>query len=180
MSRFGRGVCLVFILLLSSWSGLTANAQEPDLSRTPPATSAELAPPDDVKENQTTSSGGSLVGAPLPISSPAIGSGIIPVVAYLFPLQKNDKKSPTSLIGAAGLFTDNGSRALAFAGELYFGQNTYKATAAYLRGNLNYDVYGPSHLRAWHQASSETNGTGVLRGVSAAGVVGRFRWAAVP
>jgi hypothetical protein len=86
--------------------------------------------------------GGSFVIAPLPISSPALGSGIVPVLAYVFPLDRSDKISPPSLIGAAGLVTDNGTRGFVAAGELYFKQNTYRTTAAFARGNLNYSLYG--------------------------------------
>jgi hypothetical protein len=85
---------------------------------------------------------GALVIAPLPISSPALGSGVVPVLAYIFALGGPDDRSPASVVGAAGLATDNGSHALAVGGELYFKQNTYRATAAYVRGNLNYDLYG--------------------------------------
>src|SRR5260370_27768825 len=53
---------------------------------------------------------GALVVAPLPIVSPAIGSGIIPVAGYIFPFQEKDKVSPPSVVGAAGLITNNGSR----------------------------------------------------------------------
>jgi hypothetical protein len=85
---------------------------------------------------------GALVIAPLPISSPALGSGIVPVFAYIFSLGGTNDSSPASVLGAAGLATNNGSRAMAFAGELYFKQNTYRTTAAYVRGNLNYNLYG--------------------------------------
>jgi hypothetical protein len=34
---------------------------------------------------------GALVVAPLPIVSPAFGSGIIPVAGYIFPFQEKDK-----------------------------------------------------------------------------------------
>jgi hypothetical protein len=85
---------------------------------------------------------GALVIAPLPISSPALGSGIVPVFAYIFSLGGTNVSSPASVLGAAGLATDNGSRAMTFAGELYFKQNTYRTTAAYVRGNLNYNLYG--------------------------------------
>ncbi len=37
-----------------------------------------------------------LVVAPLPLSSPAIGSGIIPVLGYIFPFSSKDKISPPS------------------------------------------------------------------------------------
>jgi len=86
--------------------------------------------------------GGSFIIAPLPISSPALGSGIVPVLAYIFPLDRSDKTSPPSVIGAAGLVTDNGTRGFVAAGELYFKENTYRATAVFARGNLNYNLYG--------------------------------------
>lgn len=85
---------------------------------------------------------GSFVAAPLPISSPALGSGIVPVLAYIFPISTTDQNSPPSVVGALGLVTDNGSRAIALGGEVYFKQNTYHATAIYARGNLNYNLYG--------------------------------------
>jgi hypothetical protein len=84
---------------------------------------------------------GAPVIAPLPISSPALGSGIVPVFAYIFPLGGTDDHSPPSVLGAAGLATDNGSRALALGGQLYFKKNTYHTTVGYVRGNLNYDLY---------------------------------------
>lgn len=86
--------------------------------------------------------GGAFVIAPLPISSPALGSGIVPVLAYIFPLSRGDKTSPPSVVGAAGLVTDNGTRAFVLAGELYFKENTYRTTAVFARGNLNYNLYG--------------------------------------
>jgi outer membrane protein assembly factor BamA len=86
--------------------------------------------------------GGSFVIAPLPISSPALGSGIVPILAYIFPLDTDDKTSPPSVVGAAGLVTDNGTRAFALAGEFYFKENSYRTTAAFAHGNLNYSLYG--------------------------------------
>jgi len=83
-----------------------------------------------------------LIVAPLPISSPALGAGIVPVLAYIFPLRSNDKTSPPSVVGAAGLITDNGSRAFLVGGQLYFRENTYRATTLFVRGNLNYNLYG--------------------------------------
>jgi hypothetical protein len=65
-----------------------------------------------------------------------------PVVAYIFPLNRTDKISPPSVLGAVGLITDNGIRSFVLGGELYFKENTYKMTAGYARGNLNYNLYG--------------------------------------
>jgi len=85
---------------------------------------------------------GSFVVAPLPISSPALGSGAVPVVAYIFQLPTKDQTALPSVVAAAGLLTDNGSRAFAAGGELYFKENRYRATTAFVRGNLNYNLYG--------------------------------------
>jgi outer membrane protein assembly factor BamA len=110
-----------------------ADKKEP-VENKPPETSA---PPEKKSEGR-----GAFVIAPLPISSPALGAGIVPVFAYIFPLGGADDHSPASVIGAAGLVTNNGSRALALGGQLYFKHNTYHTTVTYVRGNLNYDVYG--------------------------------------
>jgi hypothetical protein len=62
----------------------------------------------------------SFIVAPLPISSPAVGTGIVPVLAYIFHINSRDKTSPPSVIGGAGLVTNNGSRAFVLAGDLFF------------------------------------------------------------
>jgi hypothetical protein len=84
---------------------------------------------------------GALVVAPLPIVSPAIGSGIIPVVGYIFPFQEKDKVSPPSVVGAAGLI-NNGSRGFALGADLYMKENRYDLKAAYFHGNVDYNLYG--------------------------------------
>jgi surface antigen Omp85-like protein len=85
---------------------------------------------------------GDFVIVPIPISSPALGSGIIPVLGYIFPLSKNDTISPASVIGAAGLITDNGSSAFAVGGQLFIKHDTYRITGTFAQGNLNYNLYG--------------------------------------
>jgi Omp85 superfamily domain len=92
------------------------------------------------KKNKSTLAG--LVVAPLPISSPALGSGIVPVLGYIFPFSKKDKVSPPSVVGAAGLITNNGSRGFGFGGQLFLKHNTYEITSGFVRGNVNYDFYG--------------------------------------
>ena len=85
---------------------------------------------------------GSFVVAPLPISSPALGTGIVPVVAYIFSISEKDKISPPSVFAAAGLVTDNGSRGFVAGGQIYFKEDTYRITSTFLHGNLNYNLYG--------------------------------------
>lgn len=85
---------------------------------------------------------GSLIVSPIPISSPAIGSGVVLVGGYIFPLRKSDTISQPSTIGAAALITDNGTRAWGLGGEFYLNQDTYHITTIYFRGNINYDFFG--------------------------------------
>ena len=94
------------------------------------------------KKKEKKEKRGSIVVAPLPISSPAIGSGIVPIFGYIFPFSKKDKVSPPSVIGGAGLITNNGSRALAIGGQLFLKEDTYQITAGFVKGNLNYNIYG--------------------------------------
>jgi uncharacterized membrane protein len=54
---------------------------------------------------------GSVVAVPIPISSPAIGSGLVLAGGYIFSLRKSDTVSQPSTIGGAVLITDNGTRA---------------------------------------------------------------------
>lgn len=89
---------------------------------------------------------GSIVAAPLPIVSPAIGAGIVPVLGYIFPFSVKDKISPPSVIGGAGLITDNGSRAFLVGAQLYMKENRYEVEAAFANGNLNYNLYGGDFL----------------------------------
>jgi hypothetical protein len=85
---------------------------------------------------------GSIIAVPIPISSPAIGSGVVLAGGYIFPLRKSDEVSQPSTIGGAVLITDNGSRAWGLGGDFYFKKDTYHITTLYFRGNINYDFYG--------------------------------------
>ena len=64
------------------------------------------------------------------------------MIAYIFSLPNKEGTSVPSVISAAGLLTNNGSRAFAAGSELYFNENRYRATTAFVRGNLNYNLYG--------------------------------------
>jgi hypothetical protein len=82
------------------------------------------------------------VAAPIPISSPAIGTGLEWAVGYLFRLNKEDKVTSKSVVGIGGLFTNNGSRAVAGAGRLYFKDDKYRLTVAGGGAKINADIYG--------------------------------------
>ncbi len=148
-----RWTLLLLLLfgLVCDRAAVLVEAQETNVTQRPNSSSqttggspAASEPP--VQQDKSQKNGhrdrGAFVVAPLPLSSPALGSGIVPVLAYIFPISTSDKTSPASLVGAVGLVTDNGSRAIALGGEVYFKQNSYHTTAIYARGNLNYDLYG--------------------------------------
>lgn len=85
---------------------------------------------------------GAIIAVPLPTSSPAIGTGVIPVAGYIFNLRKKDTVSPPSVIGMGGLVTNGGSRGALAGGEFYLKQDTYRATGGFAKGNLDYNFYG--------------------------------------
>jgi hypothetical protein len=78
----------------------------------------------------------------LPLVSPAIGTGVVPVLGYIFPFQEKEKISPPSAIGVAGLITDNGTRGFGVGADLFLKQDHYELRSFYTHGNLNYDLYG--------------------------------------
>ena len=89
---------------------------------------------------------GQIVIAPIPVTSPAVGSGLILVAGYVFKLNQNDKLSPPSTLGLAGAFTNNGSRGAGLGGRLYFGENKYQTTFVVAKGRVNYDFFGIGRL----------------------------------
>lgn len=91
---------------------------------------------------QSEEKGGEWVIAPIPINSPAIGAGLEFAVARLFVLNRQDRVSPPSALGVGGVFTNNGSRALAIGGRLYLKEDTYRVTAGFGGANINIDIYG--------------------------------------
>jgi hypothetical protein len=119
----------------ASQENLPKTAGQDPQSTEPPQPKAEL------KKKKHSKLDG-LVVAPLPISSPAIGSGIVPILGYIFPFSSKDKISPPSVVGAAGLFTNNGSRGFGVGGQFFLKENTYEITAGFVRGNVNYNIYG--------------------------------------
>jgi hypothetical protein len=118
--------------------GETSDSNDAAANNSSPSTAAEP----QAAEEERESRGGSFVGAPVPTSSPAIGSGVTLMAGYIFPLSKRDKLSPPSVIGGAVLITDNGTRGLALGTELYFHEDRYHVLTGFVHGDLNYDFYG--------------------------------------
>lgn len=89
---------------------------------------------------------GSILIAPIPISSPAFGSGLILIAGYVFKFDKEDDVSPPSWAGVAGVYTNNGTRGLALGSKLYLKENKYQTTFAAMTGRANLDFYGVGRL----------------------------------
>jgi hypothetical protein len=85
---------------------------------------------------------GSILIAPIPISSPAFGSGLILIAGYVFKFDKEDAVSPPSWAGVAGVYTSNGTRGLALGSKFYLKENKYQTTFAAMTGRANLDFYG--------------------------------------
>jgi hypothetical protein len=98
--------------------------------------------PDNSGKSRTKPRRGALVGLPVPISSPAVGSGVTLMGGYIFPLRKSDTVSPPSIIGGGWAGTDNGTRAWAAGAELYFNSGRYHVRTGFAHGDLNYWFYG--------------------------------------
>jgi len=85
---------------------------------------------------------GSFIIAPIPISSPAVGSGLVLALGYVFKLNQEDNLSPPSTVGLVGAFTNSGTRGGGIGGRLYFSQNKYQTTFVLAKGRVNFDFYG--------------------------------------
>jgi len=85
---------------------------------------------------------GEIVVAPFPISNPALGSGLVLVGGYLFPISKKNDESPDSMLGGGSFYTSNGSWLWGAGTKLYLKQDRLRVTAFYGQGQLHYDLYG--------------------------------------
>ncbi len=111
-------------------------------STSPTRPNSPAQPESQPKKKKKLGGRGAFVVAPLPISSPAIGSGIVPVLGYIFPFSAKDKISPPSTVGVAGLITNNGSRGFVIGAQLFLKENTYEITSGFAHGNVDYNIYG--------------------------------------
>jgi Omp85 superfamily domain len=66
----------------------------------------------------------------------------VPVAGYIFPFEENSTRREPSVIGAAGLITDNGTRGWGVGSDVYLKEARYEIEAVYARGNIDYNLYG--------------------------------------
>jgi hypothetical protein len=97
---------------------------------------------DNDKEKKKSDHSGAFVAAPLPIVSPALGAGIVPVLGYITPIPAKDRELTPSVIGAGGLITNDGTRGFGLGADLYLDKDRYEVESVYAHGNLDYNLYG--------------------------------------
>jgi hypothetical protein len=105
---------------------------------------------------------GSFVIAPIPISSPTFGSGLILALGYVFKLKMDDKLSPPSTIGVVGAFTNSGSGGLGLGGRLYFSENKYQTTFMVANGHAVFDFFGIGRIPGRDPVKVPINGGGKI------------------
>ena len=133
---------VLFLLITSLVFSTFSPAQGTETPQSTEANPTSQKRPDKENKKEKKEHRGSIVFAPIPTSSPAIGTGITLMGGYIFPLRKSDTVSPPSVIGGGAAFTDNGTRAWAAGTELYFKQDRYHVLAGVAKADVNYDFYG--------------------------------------
>lgn len=81
---------------------------------------------------------GSLVVAPIPFSNPTIGSGLVLGAGYLFSI---DPGSKPSVLGVAGLRSDNGTNGYGASFNLYFNDNRWLFESLFAAADARYDLF---------------------------------------
>ena len=127
---------------VNSPQALEESEGEHEALSSPEEESPAMGPSIQKSEGQVGEKRGEMVIAPIPLSNPAIGSGLILGLGYIFPLDKQDERSPPSMIAGAAMFASSGSWALGAATKLYFKEDRYRLTAVYGRGEIDYSFYG--------------------------------------
>lgn len=97
--------------------------------------------PDIARKSEFGLRHGSVVLAPIPFSSPTIGSGLMLGVGYLF---TTDPGSKPSVLGIGGLRSDNGSRGAGILINLAFDNNRWLFESIFARADVRYDLFTPA------------------------------------
>lgn len=150
MRTRNKGFASGMILLLVLTQSTHATSDDPGDFKSPSAPVSKKHARQKASRQQSQTSKpkkrGQLVLAPIPVTSPAVGAGLVLVAGYVFHLNQKDTKSSPSVVGLAGAFTSNGSRGAGGAARLYFDENRYQTTFAFGKGRINYDFFGIGRL----------------------------------
>jgi hypothetical protein len=106
---------------------------QPALAQPNPATTAG-APP--------TSSNVAVVGVPIPIANEAIGKGLGGAAGIVFGAGTPGSKTPPSIVGGGGGYTDSHTWLAAGGGNLLLGANRVRLLGGYAHASLHYRLFG--------------------------------------
>ena len=111
----------------------------PDISEPLPMNPIEAIQP--AVAGQEKGMKGEFVLAPIPISDPAVGSGLGVTAVYTFAKDDPNDASPPPTLGAGGFYTSNDSWSGAAMAKLYLKQDRYRLAFGGAVGSLNYDLF---------------------------------------
>ena len=102
---------------------------------------------------------GNFVVVPIPISNPTLEEGIVAGAAYFYPQSEEEKKlQPASLTAAAGMYTNNNSRALALVQQNYWKNNRWRFTGAVGGADLRLSLLTPDDTSSGTSVDWRING----------------------
>ncbi|QDU72004.1 BamA/TamA family outer membrane protein [Mucisphaera calidilacus] len=80
--------------------------------------------------------------APIPVSSPQTGFALLGVGGYLFSTEPDNPEMPTSMVTAAGMYSENGSWMGLLGTRLHLAGDKWRIEGGGGYANFNYDFYG--------------------------------------
>lgn len=130
---------LLTVLLLAGSASLADDDRDERSTDTRPG----IAP--DIRDDETTLKvqRGNFVVVPIPISNPTLDTGLVAGAAYFYPQSaEQEKTQPASLTAAAGLYTNNDSKAFGIAQQNYWRNDKWRFTGAFLFAKLATRIKG--------------------------------------
>jgi hypothetical protein len=112
-----------------------------DPSQTLPLNPVEAVQTGTAPEGEKKAGKNEFVIAPIPLSNPAIGSGLGFAAVYTLARKSGEKASPPTTLGAGGFYTSNGSWAGGAGAKLYLKEDRYRVMLAAALGDLRYDLF---------------------------------------
>ena len=115
----------------------------------------------DIREDETRLKvqHGNFVVVPIPISNPTLEEGLVAGAAYFYPQSEEEEElQPASVTAAAGLYTNNDSRAFALVQQNYWKNNKWRFTGVVGGADLRLSLLAPEESIAGTSADWRIDG----------------------
>jgi outer membrane protein assembly factor BamA len=96
----------------------------------------------EVAESSADKKGVDFIVAPIPFANPSLGFGVTAVAGVIYPLDKNDPRTPPSMTGLMGFYTENKSWSGGIFQRLYLPGDKWRFLAGLIHANINYNYFG--------------------------------------